>query len=131
MSLSAVRRECSVRTRRLRAAGAPLAIRARRAARRRADWREERGSVLVIAALALTAIVLFAAFTIDVGTGFQDERHLQLQADASALAGADEFLQHPTICPGNIPTEAATYAQLNESGPTKAEEEKKVNEKKV
>jgi hypothetical protein len=77
--------------------------------------------VLVITALAMAAMVLFAAFTIDVGTWFQDERHLQLQADAGALAGADEFLQHPTICPGNITTEADNYshptAQVGSSDP--------------
>jgi hypothetical protein len=46
------------------------------------------GSVLVIVAIALTSLILVAAFVIDVANFYSHKRHLQLQADAAALAGA-------------------------------------------
>jgi hypothetical protein len=48
----------------------------------------EDGSVLVIVAIAMTSLVLVAAFVIDVANFYSHKRHLQLQADAAALAGA-------------------------------------------
>jgi hypothetical protein len=49
---------------------------------------EERGGVLLITAVSLLVLVLFVAFVIDVGNWKEHKRHLQLQADAAALAGA-------------------------------------------
>ncbi len=51
----------------------------------------ERGSILVLVAIALPVLVLFASLVVDVGNWFEHKRHLQLQADAAALAAAREF----------------------------------------
>jgi hypothetical protein len=52
---------------------------------------DERGGVLVIFLLFAPVAVLMAVFVIDVGNWFEHKRHLQLQADAGALAAAQEF----------------------------------------
>jgi hypothetical protein len=49
---------------------------------------EQRGAVLLITSLALTAIVLVVGLVVDVANWKIHARHLQLQADAAALAGA-------------------------------------------
>ena len=51
----------------------------------------ERGSTLVMFALWLPALVIFSTFVLDVGNWFEHRRHLQMQADAGALAGGDLF----------------------------------------
>jgi hypothetical protein len=53
--------------------------------------RDEHGGVLVTAVLFLPVLVLFITFVIDVGNWFEHKRHLQLQADAGALAGGGGF----------------------------------------
>jgi Flp pilus assembly protein TadG len=53
--------------------------------------REQRGAVLVFFALFAPVAVLFLSFVIDVGNWFDHARHLQLQADAGALASAQGF----------------------------------------
>lgn len=45
---------------------------------------------MVTFALALPVLILFASFVIDVGNWFEHQRHLQLQADAGALAAAGD-----------------------------------------
>jgi hypothetical protein len=52
---------------------------------------DEGGAVLVLFAVFAPIAVLFLAFVIDVGNSFWHARHLQLQADAGALAVAQEF----------------------------------------
>jgi hypothetical protein len=52
---------------------------------------EERGAALVWFAITLPVLILFAAFVVDVGNWFMHKRHLQLQADAGALAGGGTF----------------------------------------
>ena len=52
---------------------------------------DERGGVLVLVALWLPLVVLAMSFVIDGGNWFVHKRHLQLQADAGALAGAGLF----------------------------------------
>jgi Putative Flp pilus-assembly TadE/G-like len=54
-------------------------------------FRDEQGGVLLITSLAMLALVLIVAFVVDVGNWKEHKRHLQLQADASALAGAGSF----------------------------------------
>jgi len=49
---------------------------------------DERGGVLVMFALFAPVLILFMAFVLDVGNWFEHKRHLQLQADAGALAAA-------------------------------------------
>jgi hypothetical protein len=65
-----------------------LAVRSRCATVR---LRGERGAVTVLVAILIPVLLLLASFVIDVGNWFQHERHLQLQADAGALAGGQFF----------------------------------------
>ena len=51
----------------------------------------ERGAVLPWFALWLPVLVLFLVFVVDVGHWFEHKRHLQMQADAGALAGGGVF----------------------------------------
>ena len=51
----------------------------------------EDGVVVVTVALWLPVLILFASFVIDVGNWFEHQRHLQLQADAGALAAASDL----------------------------------------
>ena len=57
--------------------------------RRRAG--DERGAALLLVAIGLPAFILFGAFVIDVGNWWVHKRHLQVQADSAALAGAMRF----------------------------------------
>ncbi len=52
------------------------------------NLRDERGGVLLIVALSLLVMLFFAGLVIDVGHWKEHKRHLQLQVDAAALAGA-------------------------------------------
>lgn len=51
----------------------------------------ENGGVLVIVALCLPVFVLVITLVVDVGNWFVHKRHLQMQADAGALAGGGVF----------------------------------------
>lgn len=51
----------------------------------------EDGVAVVTVALWLPLLVLFVSFAIDVGNWFLHDRHLQLQADAGALAAGGDF----------------------------------------
>lgn len=53
--------------------------------------REQRGAVLVFFALFAPVAILFLSLVVDVGDWFDHARHLQLQADAGALAAAESF----------------------------------------
>ncbi|MDX6503013.1 MAG: hypothetical protein QOE29_138, partial [Gaiellaceae bacterium] len=50
--------------------------------------REERGGVLVMAVAWLSVLLLVATFVVDTANWFEHKRHLQMQVDAGALAGA-------------------------------------------
>ena len=52
---------------------------------------DDGGGVLVLVALCLPVLVLFITFVVDVGNWFVHKRHLQMQADAGALAGGGGF----------------------------------------
>jgi uncharacterized membrane protein len=52
---------------------------------------EERGNVIVIVAVAMSALILLVAFVVDVAHWKVHSRHLQLQADAAALAAASSL----------------------------------------
>jgi hypothetical protein len=54
--------------------------------------RDERGAVIIFVVGFLPVVLAIAAFVIDGANLFEHRRHLQLQADAGALAGAQEFL---------------------------------------
>jgi Flp pilus assembly protein TadG len=53
--------------------------------------RSERGGVLVMAVIWLPVLVLMITFVVDVANWFEHKRHLQMQADAAALAAAGEM----------------------------------------
>jgi Flp pilus assembly protein TadG len=50
--------------------------------------RTHRGQTLVLITIFMTALLGMAAMAVDVGSWYQDRRHLQNDADAAALAGA-------------------------------------------
>ncbi len=63
-----------------------------RSMRRRADFvRREDGGIIVFFALLLPVILLFLSLAVDIGNWWVHRRHLQLQADAAALAGGALF----------------------------------------
>jgi hypothetical protein len=51
----------------------------------------DRGAILPWFALMLPVLALFMVFVVDVGHWFEHKRHLQMQADAGALAGGGAF----------------------------------------
>jgi len=53
--------------------------------------KETKGQVAVITAILIVVLVGMAAYAIDVGSLYQEKRHLQTVADAAALAGAQEL----------------------------------------
>src|SRR5829696_4589764 len=53
--------------------------------------RDERGAVIIFVVGFLPVALAVAAFVIDAANLFEHRRHLQLQADAGALAAAQEF----------------------------------------
>lgn len=69
---------------------------------------DEDGSVLVVIAVWLPVLVLFIILVVDVGNWFVHKRHLQLQADAGALAGGGLFTFPCSDTP--IVNEARKYA---------------------
>jgi Putative Flp pilus-assembly TadE/G-like len=77
---------------------------------------EERGAVLVWFALCLPVLVLVMAFVGDVANWYVHKRHLQLQADAGALAGGGAFTF--PCADGPIDATARRYAgDPNATGP--------------
>jgi hypothetical protein len=68
----------------------------------------ERGAVLVIVAVWLPVLVLMATFVIDVANWFVHKRHLQMQADAAALAAAADW-GHPGCLDTAIEARAREY----------------------
>lgn len=54
-------------------------------------FKSENGVVTVIVALSIVALMTVTALTIDVGSLYEERRHLQTVADAAALAGVQEL----------------------------------------
>ncbi len=75
--------------------------------------RDDRGVVLVMVALMLPAIIGVGGLIVDVGNWFAHKRHLQVQADAGALAGAGKFRIpcDPSVSEA-IVDEAAKYSSV-------------------
>ena len=75
------------------------------------------GGVLVMVVLWLPVIILFATLVADVGNWFAHKRHLQMQADAGALAAGGSFTAPCSDTPiidfarkyAGDPTNAAPY----------------------
>jgi hypothetical protein len=62
----------------------------------------ERGSVMVIAALAMTALLLFAALAIDVGLLWSSRTQSQNAVDAAALAAASKMIVQSGTDPATV-----------------------------
>ncbi|HET8805622.1 MAG TPA: pilus assembly protein TadG-related protein, partial [Gaiellales bacterium] len=77
----------------------------------------ERGGVLVLVAFAIPVLIMLASFVLDVGNWYEHQRHLQLQADAAALAGGGLY-KSPCDSGTNsaIAAEARKYAGPAASG---------------
>jgi Flp pilus assembly protein TadG len=68
----------------------------------------ERGAALPLFVLWLPVLILFVIFVADVGHWFEHKRHLQMQADAGALAGGPFLMNCPNTSPAT--TTARRYA---------------------
>ncbi len=55
------------------------------------NFSDERGATLLLVALSMFALVALVAVVIETANWYEHKRHLQLQADAGALAGAATF----------------------------------------
>jgi len=74
---------------------------------------DERGSVVIFFVGLLPVAFAIAAFVIDSANFFEHRRHLQMQADAGALATAQEFIgcfTNPGAANAAIETAAVDYA---------------------
>lgn len=67
-----------------------------------------RGQVLVLVALAMTVLLLFAGLVLDIGTWLVQEREMRNAADAGAQAGVSELLKKPITVTKQL--NAATHA---------------------
>src|SRR3954452_23179011 len=68
----------------------------------------ERGAVIVMVAVWLPVLAIFASFAIDFGHFFDYSRNLQNRADAAAIAAGDQL---GTLCAAN-PTDPRTSPEL-------------------
>lgn len=82
----------------------------------RALWAsDERGSVVVMVALSMTALVALLALGIDLGALFNARSEAQRTADAAALAGASAFLEYQEAQAMAVAEERAVeYATSND-----------------
>lgn len=80
-----------------------VTVRLRKAWRtlRRHPGQRERGQVIPMVALMMVVIIGMAAFAIDVSSWYQDQHHLQMQADSAVLAGANQFVHGLSSCSSN------------------------------
>jgi hypothetical protein len=77
---------------------------------------EERGSVLLVVIAFLPVAIGTAAFVIDVGNGAEHRRHLQMQADAGALAAAQELngcFLNKAAANADVEAQALSYSGAN------------------
>ena len=73
--------------------------------------RDERGAALALFAIWLPVLIIFVVFVVDVANWFEHKRHLQMQADAAALAGAGKFRLPLSLCSdAAVKNEARNYA---------------------
>jgi hypothetical protein len=76
---------------------------------------DERGGVLIIVAVTLPVLLLFASFVLDTANWWVHKKHLQTQADAGALAASQNF-RFPTCdsaIDGSIASVAQQYAGIS------------------
>jgi hypothetical protein len=73
--------------------------------------RDDRGSVIVLVVLLMTALLAISAVAVDVGSWYTADRKLQSTADAAVLAGAQDLPNTTTAA-----SSATSYANANNSG---------------
>lgn len=71
---------------------------------------DQSGQVLVLAALAMTALMGFMALATDVGILFRARRNRQIAADAAAVAGALDYLYTGSVSSATTSAKAAAAA---------------------
>jgi Putative Flp pilus-assembly TadE/G-like len=72
--------------------------------------RDERGAALAWFAIWLPVLIICVVFVVDVANWFEHKRHLQMQADAAALAGAGKFKLPLSLCDDTaVRSEARKY----------------------
>ena len=74
----------------IRPGGRPASGRSKRTLSRS----DQRGSVMVVVAMSMTALLAMLALGIDLGALFNARSEAQRAADAAALAGASALLEH-------------------------------------
>ncbi len=84
---------------------------------RQSHLQDDSGAIIPIFALLIVVLLVFAAFTVDLGAAWAERRSAQTTADASVMAAALEYLRT------TAPTEEKTvslvieYANLNSRAP--------------
>src|SRR5437660_292654 len=78
---------------------------------------DESGAVISIVAIALVGLILMVAFVVDVANWKVHKRHLQVQADAAALAAAHSF-SFGSCSDATIIADAHRYGGPDASGAT-------------
>ena len=87
-----------------------------RASRRRGRARrDERGAILVVAALLMTSMLAMSAIAIDLANARQHQRQARGSADAAALAGAQDLPE-----PAKVVATVKSYALANFDTPASA-----------
>jgi hypothetical protein len=80
---------------------------------------DERGAVLLIVAVGMFALVFIVAAVVDTANWYEHRRHLQLQADAAALAGAGSISLPLSSCSNAaISAVAHNYGGPDANNPT-------------
>ena len=88
---------------------------------------DERGQVVVLFALLLPVLFALGAIVLDVGNWYVHKRHLQMQVDAAAFAGATKFVGcssvvgDPVAANEAVRASALTYAGDTNRVPTPAD----------
>jgi hypothetical protein len=77
--------------------------------------KEQSGAILVMSALVIVVVMVFAALTTDLGAAWAQRRHNQSAADAGALAAALEIGETTPLEPAMVDT-AIDYATRNLGG---------------
>jgi hypothetical protein len=73
----------------------------------------EQGAVLIIVAVAMVALLLLVALSVDLGGLYKHDRDLQTAADAGALAGAQELIYKADNSALDPAAMATTYVEKN------------------
>ena len=72
--------------------------------------KDESGQVLVITVLAMTVLLGFLAFAVDMGLLFHAKRNIQIAADAAAIAGALDYEINTSVTKAQAAGQAASTA---------------------